>query len=168
QAVRDAGLTPIMISGDNPAAVAVIAKRLGLTDARAGVAPDMKAAAIRELQAQHGGVAFVGDGVNDAPALAAADLGLAMGSGADAAISAADITLLQPDPRLAPAALDIAARIRAKVRQNLFWAFAYNAVGLPLAMLGYLTPAFAGLAMALSSVSVVGNALLLRRWKARL
>lgn len=168
QAVRDAGLTPVMISGDNPAAVAVIAKRLGLTDARAGVAPDMKAAAIRELQAQHGGVAFVGDGVNDAPALAAADLGIAMGSGADAAISAADITLLQPDPRLAPAALDIAARIRAKVRQNLFWAFAYNTVGLPLAMLGYLTPAFAGLAMALSSVSVVGNALLLRRWKARL
>ena len=168
QAVRDAGLTPVMISGDNPAAVAVIAERLGITDARAGVAPDMKAAAIRELQAQHGGVAFVGDGVNDAPALAAADLGMAMGSGADAAISAADITLLQPDPRLAPAALDIAARIRAKVRQNLFWAFAYNAVGLPLAMLGYLTPAFAGLAMALSSVSVVGNALLLRQWKARL
>lgn len=167
QAVRDAGLTPVMISGDNTAAVAAIAAPLGITDARAGVAPDMKAAAIQALKTEHGGVAFVGDGVNDAPALAAADLGLAMGSGADAAISAADITLLQPDPRLAPAALDIAARIRAKVRQNLFWAFAYNSVGLPLAMLGYLTPAFAGLAMALSSVSVVGNALLLRRWSAR-
>ena len=168
QAVRDAGLAPVMFSGDNAAAVAVIANQLGLTDARAGVAPDMKAAAIRELQAQQGGVAFVGDGVNDAPALAAADLGIAMGSGADAAISAADIILLQPDPRLAPAALEIAAKIRAKVRQNLFWAFAYNTIGLPLAMLGYLTPAFAGLAMALSSVSVVGNALLLKRWKARL
>ncbi len=168
QAVRDAGLMPVMLSGDNTAAVAVIAKRLGLTDARAGVAPDMKAAAIQELQAQQGGVAFVGDGVNDAPALAAADLGMAMGSGADAAISAADITLLRPDPRLAPAALEIAAKIRTKVRQNLFWAFAYNTIGLPLAMLGCMTPAFAGLTMALSSVSVVGNALLLRRWKPRL
>ncbi len=166
QAVTAAGLTPVMISGDNAAAVSAIAQTLGLADARAGVAPDMKAAAIRELQAAHGGVAFVGDGVNDAPALAAADLGLAMGSGADAAISAADVTLLRPDPRLVPAALDIAARMRAKVRQNLFWAFAYNAIGLPLAMLGYLTPAFAGLAMALSSVSVVANALLLRRWRA--
>lgn len=168
QAVKDAGLRPVLISGDNKAAVAVIAERLGIEDWRAGVAPDLKARAVQELAAEHGGVAFVGDGVNDAPALAAADLGLAMGSGADAAVAAADIALLRPDPRLAPAALDIAARMRSKVRQNLFWAFAYNTVGLPLAMFGLLTPAFAGMAMALSSVSVVGNALLLRRWKPKL
>ncbi len=158
------GLHVVLLTGDNQGAADAAAKMLGIDDVRANALPADKAAAIAALRAK-GPVAMVGDGVNDAPALAAADLGLALASGTDAAAAASGITLMRPDPRLAPAALDIAARTDRRIREGLVWAFGYNIIGIPLAAAGLLSPVFAGAAMALSSVSVVGSALLLRRWR---
>ncbi|MFN4103933.1 MAG: heavy metal translocating P-type ATPase [Tepidimonas sp.] len=167
--LRARGLGVVMISGDQRAAAEAMARRLGLRpeagEVEAEVMPADKAAVVRRWQARGGAVAMVGDGINDAPALAAADVGIAMGSGTDVAMHAAGITLLRGDPALVPAALDISARTVRKIRQNLFWAFVYNVAGIPLAALGVLDPVFAGAAMAASSVSVVSNALWLTRWR---
>jgi Cu+-exporting ATPase len=164
--LRARGLRTAMISGDNAGAARAIAAAIGIDDVRANVSPDEKAEAVRALAAD-GPVAMVGDGINDAPALAAADVGIAMGSGTDVAMHAAGITLMRPDPRLVADALDISRRTVRKIRQNLFWAFIYNLVGIPLAAFGLLDPVIAGAAMAFSSVSVVANTLLLRRWTPR-
>ena len=162
--LRGLGVKAAMISGDSRAAAGAVAARLGLDDLAAEVLPDGKAARVQAWQQAGERVAMVGDGVNDAPALAAADLGIAMGTGTDVAIQAAAITLLRGDPALVPAALDVTRRTLRKIRQNLGWAFGYNLVGLPLAAAGLLSPPIAGAAMALSSVSVLANALLLSRW----
>lgn len=158
------GIASHLISGDNPGSVKTVADALGISAAHAEVLPADKAAIISELK-KDAVVAMVGDGINDAPALAAADVGIAMGSGTDVAMHAAGITLMRGDPRLVADALDISRRTYNKIRQNLFWAFAYNLVGIPLAAAGLLNPMLAGAAMALSSVSVVSNALLLKTWK---
>jgi Cu+-exporting ATPase len=138
---------------------------MGLDDFKADILPADKAAAIAALRADGNVVAMVGDGINDAPALAAADIGMAMATGTDVAMETAGITLMRGDPGLVAAAIDISRRTTAKIRQGLFWAFAYNVLGIPLAALGYLSPVLAGAAMALSSVSVVANALLLKSWR---
>lgn len=163
------GLQTIMLTGDNEATARAIGELAGVPDIRAGLLPGEKLEAIRELADRTGGrVAFVGDGLNDAPALAAANLGIAMAGGADAAREAAAITLMRPDLRLVPAALDVAAKTRRTIRQNLGWAFIYNLIGVPLAAFGILPPVFAGAAMAFSSVSVVVNSALMARWRAKL
>ncbi|MGM9424628.1 heavy metal translocating P-type ATPase [Hydrogenophaga sp. MI9] len=175
--LKQRGLRLFMVSGDNRGAAEAMARQLGM-DVEGGaviaeVLPGDKAAVVRRLREASGAesshtVAMVGDGVNDAPALAAADVGIAMGGregGSDVAMHAAGITLMRGDPLLVEAALDISRRTVSKIRQNLFWAFAYNAAGIPLAAMGYLSPVLAGAAMAMSSVSVMSNALLLKRWK---
>lgn len=165
--LRARGIQVAMLSGDNRAAALAMGARLALRpdEIEADVLPGDKASHIERLRAGGRGVAMVGDGVNDAPALAAADVGIAMGTGTDVAMHAAGITLMRGDIRLVEGALDISRRTVAKIRQNLFWAFIYNVAGIPLAALGYLNPVLAGAAMALSSVSVMVNAMLLRRWK---
>jgi Cu+-exporting ATPase len=159
------GIRSVMLTGDNRGAAEAVAREIGLAEFEAGILPEDKARMIGEMRVRHGQVAMVGDGVNDAPALAAADLGIAMGTGTDVAIEAAGITLMRADPMAVADAIEIARRTQAKIRQNLFWAFVYNVAGIPLAALGFLNPMIAGAAMAFSSVSVVGNALLLRRWR---
>ena len=158
------GIHTVLITGDNPGSARAVAAALGIDTVHAEVLPEHKASLVAELKAQ-GPVAMVGDGINDAPALAAADVGIAMSTGTDVAMQAAGITLMRGDPALVADAIDISHRTWLKIRQNLFWAFVYNVVGIPLAAFGLLNPMLAGAAMALSSVSVVANALLLRRWR---
>ena len=165
EALHAKGIETIMITGDNPGSAQAIARKLGIDRAISDVLPDGKAEAIAGLRSDKRTVAMVGDGVNDAPALAAADVGIAMSTGTDVAMHAAGITLMRGDPRLVTDAIDISRRTYAKIRQGLFWAFIYNIVGIPLAAFGLLSPVLAGAAMAFSSVSVVANALTLRQWR---
>lgn len=164
-ALHALGLETVLLTGDNAQAAQQVADALGITRVLAEVLPEDKAAQVRALQQGGRRVAMVGDGVNDAPALAAADVGIAMATGTDVAMQAAGVTLMRGNPSLIGDAIDISRRTRAKIRQNLFWAFIYNIVGIPLAAAGLLSPVLAGGAMALSSVSVLVNALLLRDWQ---
>ena len=163
--LREAGIRTVMLTGDNAGAAARVGQALGIDDVQAEVLPEDKAARVTALRADgQAVVAMVGDGINDAPALAAADVGIAMSTGTDVAMHAAGITLMRGDPALVADALSVSHRTVRKIRQNLFWAFIYNVIGIPLAVAGLLNPVVAGAAMAFSSVSVVSNALLLRRW----
>ena len=158
------GIETVMLTGDGRQAANFVGDRLRVKRVVAEVLPDQKAEEIRKLRSGRV-VAMVGDGINDAPALAAADVGFAMGTGTDVAMHTAGVTLMRPEPMLVADAISISRATVRKIRQNLFWAFIYNVIGIPLAALGFLSPMLAGAAMALSSVSVVSNALLLRRWK---
>jgi Cu+-exporting ATPase len=164
-ALQRDGVTTIMLTGDHPATARAVAKAVGIEEWRAAQKPDDKRRAIAELQKAGNVVGMVGDGVNDAPALAQADVSFAMGAGSGSALSAADVTLLRDDLTAVVSAVELSRATLAKIRQNLFFAFIYNVLGIPLAALGLLSPVVAGAAMALSSVSVVSNALLLKRWK---
>ncbi|HWC46326.1 MAG TPA: copper-translocating P-type ATPase, partial [Casimicrobiaceae bacterium] len=161
------GIDVVMLSGDNAATVGAIARDVGIVHARGAMAPDAKVEAIRRRQAAGEVVGMVGDGINDAPALAAADVSFAIGAGSAIAIEAADVTVVRNDLRAVADAIRLSRATRRKIRQNLFFAFAYNVLGIPLAALGFLNPVIAGAAMAMSSVSVVGNALTLRRFRPR-
>ncbi|HEY7776464.1 MAG TPA: heavy metal translocating P-type ATPase, partial [Kineobactrum sp.] len=164
RALHASKLRTVLISGDNQGSADAVARQLGITEVVAEVLPAEKAGIITRLKAE-GRVAMVGDGINDAPALATADVGIAMGTGTDVAMHTAAITLMRGDPRMVADAIDISRRTWRKIHQNLFWAFIYNVAGIPLAAMGLLNPVFAGAAMALSSISVVSNALLLKRWR---
>jgi Cu+-exporting ATPase len=165
--LRELGLTPILLTGDGPGPARAVARAVGVATVIADVLPEDKAAVVRRIQAQGDVVAMVGDGVNDAAALATADLGLAMGTGTDAAIEAADLTLVSGDPRAVADAIRLSRRTLTVIRSNLFWAFAYNLAAIPVAATGLLNPMLAGVAMALSSLFVVSNSLRLRRFSVR-
>lgn len=165
--LKDLGLDPVLVTGDNHAVALAVARQLGIQSVRADVLPEDKIAIVKELQARGIRVAMVGDGVNDAAALAQADLGMAMGSGTDVAIEASDITLMRSDPRSIVDAIRLSRRTLATIKGNLFWAFAYNVAAIPLAMLGLLNPMIAGAAMAFSSVFVVSNSLRLKRFRSQ-
>ena len=163
--LRELGIKTVMLTGDNQGSANAVAKELGIDEVRAELLPGDKATIVQELRGQGHVVAMVGDGLNDAPSLVAADVGLSMSTGTDVAMEAAGITLMRGDPRLVADSFDVSRRTYSKIKQGLFWAFAYNVLGIPLAALGMLNPVVAGAAMAFSSVSVVTNALLLRRWR---
>jgi Cu+-exporting ATPase len=163
--LRDAGIDVVMITGDHETTARAVAAEVGIAEVRAGVLPSGKADAVRSFKSAGRVTGMVGDGVNDAPALAAADVGFAIGAGSAIAVEAADVTLVRDDLHAAVDAILLSRATLAKIRQNLFFAFAYNVLGIPLAALGLLNPVIAGAAMAASSVSVVSNALLLRRWQ---
>ncbi|MGH6990758.1 MAG: heavy metal translocating P-type ATPase, partial [Stellaceae bacterium] len=163
--LRKIGIETVLLTGDNERTAAAVAAQIGISRVLAGVLPEGKAAEVQRLQAHGRQVGMVGDGVNDTPALAAADVGIAMGSGADVAMQTAGVTLMRADPLLIGDAIAVSRATYRKIRQGLFWAFVYNVIGMSAAALGLLSPVIAGAAMALSSVSVVSNALLLRRWR---
>ena len=164
QILQEKGIETVLLTGDNERSATAVARQVGIERVLAGVLPGDKAAEVRRLQGEGKRVGMVGDGVNDAPALAAADVGIAMGTGADVAMETAGVTLMHGNPLLVGDAIAVSRATYNKIRQGLFWAFIYNIVGLPLAAFGLLSPLIAGAAMALSSISVVANALLLRRW----
>jgi Cu+-exporting ATPase len=163
--LRGMGLRPVLLTGDNERAAHAVAAAVGIDEVIAGVLPAAKAAAVKDLQSQGRVVAMAGDGVNDAAALAQADLGLAMGTGTDAAIEASDLTLVRGDLLTVPDAIALSRRTLAVIKGNLVWAFGYNVAAIPLAAVGFLNPLIAGAAMAFSSVFVVTNSLRLRRFR---
>ncbi|MFP5397698.1 MAG: heavy metal translocating P-type ATPase [Gammaproteobacteria bacterium] len=163
--LRALGIRTLMLTGDNHGSAQAVARQLGIDEVRAELLPGDKADIVKQRRDQGQVVAMVGDGLNDAPSLVAADVGLSMSTGTDVAMQAAGITLMRGDPRLVADAFDVSRRTYSKIKQGLFWAFAYNVLGIPLAAFGLLNPVIAGAAMAFSSVSVVANALTLRRWR---
>lgn len=165
QELRELGVRSVMITGDNKGSARAVAEELGMDEVHAEILPEDKSRIIQELKDRGEIVGMVGDGINDAPALALAHVGMAMSTGTDVAMHSSGITLMNGNPLLIPAAISVSRRTYRKIKQNLFWAFIYNVIGIPLAALGFLSPVLAGAAMALSSVSVVSNSLLLRSWK---